>query len=268
MDHNLFHDFAPLLRRLTEAELRLEIERPERLQIEAESCRGKRLQVAYAPFDYVNPDARIVIVGLTPGRQQMTNALFAAKRSLAFGASEAEAQRAAKVFASFSGPMRTNLVALLDHIGVQRLVGIPSTTSLWAQQDRLVHFTSALRYPVFVDNENYSGNPAPVATAILQRHLMRWLAGEMRALPNALFVPLGSAADESVNAVAKNIGFNARQILSGLPHPSGANAERIAFFLGRKIRSALSSKVNPDKIEASREQLLRNIAALDQAALA
>jgi hypothetical protein len=31
-------------------------------------------------------------------------------------------------------------------------------------------------------------------------------------------------------------------VLVGLPHPSGANAERIAFFLGRKAQHALSGR--------------------------
>jgi hypothetical protein len=36
---------------------------------------GKRIEIAYAPLDHVNIDARIVVVGLTPGRQQMRTAL-------------------------------------------------------------------------------------------------------------------------------------------------------------------------------------------------
>ena len=35
------------------------------------------------------------------------------------------------------------------------------------------------------------------------------------------------------------------QILAGMPHPSGANAERIAFFLGEKAKKDLSAKTNP-----------------------
>lgn len=72
--------------------------------------------------------------------------------------------RDAKIFASFSGPMRANLVAMLDSIGVNHRLGILSTSTLWNSDANLVHFTSALRYPVFVDGMNYSGAPSIITT--------------------------------------------------------------------------------------------------------
>jgi len=51
-------------------------------------------------------------------------------------------------------------------------------------------------------------------------------------------------------------------VLMGLPHPSGANAERIAYFLGRKERALLSAKTAPENIEAARARLSEQIAAL------
>lgn len=49
------------------------------------------LEVFYAPFDAVNPVARLVLVGITPGRLQATNALAEARRQLAAGASHEDA---------------------------------------------------------------------------------------------------------------------------------------------------------------------------------
>jgi len=51
-------------------------------------------------------------------------------------------------------------------------------------------------------------------------------------------------------------------VLSGLPHPSGANAERIAFFLGRKPKEALSTKVRPEQVIAARTELKAKVAKL------
>jgi uracil-DNA glycosylase len=262
MDKNLFSSFAPLLRTITETELRAEIARPKRLLIDADEVRGKKLEIAYAPFDYINVAAQIVIVGLTPGRQQMENALLAAWHSLKQGQGEAEAMREAKVFASFSGPMRANLVAMLDSIGLNQVLGIATTGSLWEADAHRVHFTSILRYPVFVDGANYNGVPAPLPTALLREQLMKWFATELAVLPNAVFVPLGPVADEAVNAVVQQAKFDRRRVLSGLPHPSGANAERIAFFLGRKHREDLSTKVDPEKLIAARAGLFGKISAL------
>ena len=58
-------------------------------------------------------------------------------------------------------------------------------------------------------------------------------------------------------------GHRAREVFVKRIHPSGANAERIAYFLGRKSRDQLSVKTNPDKIDAARTALLRQIAGLD-----
>ena len=155
MDNTQFSRFAPLLRDMTEAQLASEIERPRRLLLATGMAGGKRIDIAYAPLDHVNVDARIVIVGLTPGRQQMRNALMEARRCLRAGRSDTDTQTAVKAFAAFSGPMRAPLIAMLDSIGVNRLLGLQSVASLWDRDAHLAHFTSALRYPVFIDGKNY-----------------------------------------------------------------------------------------------------------------
>jgi hypothetical protein len=198
---------------------------PEKLLLASDNFRGRRIDVAYSAFDFVNKDADVVIVGVTPGRQQMRNALLEAQRCLKFGMSEMEAMKAAKVFASFSGPMRSNLVGMLDAVGVARTLGVSSTASLWNTDAHRVHFTSALRYLVFVDGGNYSGAPSMLSVPVLQSQLKRWFTAEMIALPNAVFIPLGPNVAGAIETVAGDVGLSTNRILSGLPHPSGANAE-------------------------------------------
>ena len=53
------------------------------------------------------------------------------------------------------------------------------------------------------------------------------------------------------------------RILDGLPHPSGANAERIAYFLGRKNKDALSVKTNAEKLDHAKSSMIRKIQALN-----
>jgi hypothetical protein len=45
------------------------------------------LAVPYIPFDWVNPGARVVIVGITPGFTQWKNAMAKAQRQLSAGVS-------------------------------------------------------------------------------------------------------------------------------------------------------------------------------------
>lgn len=157
---DLFAKYAPLLVQSTEADITADPTLGTKLIID----RTGDLTVSYAPFEHIQRSARVVIVGITPGAQQASNALVAARRKLLSGVEHASALAAAKVFASFSGPMRTNLVAMLDHIGVNRWLGVSSTATLWSADECLVHFTSALRYPVFLAGKNYSGQPSMVAT--------------------------------------------------------------------------------------------------------
>ena len=67
------------------------------------------------------------------------------------------AAAAAKNAASFSGPMRSNLVRMLVHFGLDGWLGLGSTMELFSPGNRLAHFTSALQFPVFVEGRNYTG---------------------------------------------------------------------------------------------------------------
>jgi hypothetical protein len=264
MDTQLFKKYAPLLKSLSSTELDREIDQPNHLIIDETDFRGKHIDVAYAPFDHINQQAKIVLVGMTPGRQQMQNALIEAQKKLKDGLSLDAAKEAAKIFASFSGAMRTNLINLLDEIGIANLLKIKTTATLWDTDAGYVHFTSALRYPIFIDNKNYSGAPSMLTTPILKKHLSYWFGHEMRELPNALYVPLGPKVCEAVEAIGKEVGIRSDQIISGLPHPSGANAERIAYFLGRKPRHLLSTKTNPEKIDQARTLLIAKVKRLGE----
>jgi hypothetical protein len=220
------------------------------------------LSISYAPFDYITPLAKVVIVGITPGAQQAANALTEARRQLLAGGTAEAALKAAKVFASFSGPMRTNLVAMLDYIGLNKWIGINSCSNLWSNSAELVHFTSALRYPVFVGGKNYSGNPSMSRTTILRDLVITRLGEEAAMLTDAIWVPLGPKAEEGLNLLTTANLVPKERVLAGLPHPSGANAERIAYFLDRKPREQLSAKTSADAIDRARERLANQIAQL------
>jgi hypothetical protein len=226
-------------------------------------ARAGALNVHYIPFDYVNRTARIVLVGIAPGFVQWKNAVREARRQLALGAAEDEVLRAAKYTGAFSGAIRPNLVALLDHVGLQRWLGIASCASLFDTDAHLMQVTAALRHPVFVDERNYNGAaPNMLTTPLLQAQLLDYFAPEARLLPDAVYVPLGPKVGLALDWLARRGVLSASHILHGIPHPSGANAERIAYFLGRKDRSTLSSRTNGARIDADRLALRAKLAAL------
>lgn len=250
--------FASLLTSSTEEEIRADVTLGSQLYL----ARSGDVSISYAPFEHVQSGARVVIVGITPGEQQARNALLEARRQLLLNADISIALAKAKVFASFSGSMRTNLVAMLNHIGLDRWIGLESVAELWGAHSDLVHFTSALRYPVFFKGKNYSGQPSMTSTPILCELLTSCLLEEARTLPDAVWIPLGPKATEGIEWVIQQGVLKRDNVLIGLPHPSGASAERIKYFLGQKLRADLSKKTEPIRLDAARERLTAQVSAL------
>lgn len=261
MSVTLFPDFADIIRDLTDIGVCNPRSVPA-LSLHREVVGSRVVEMVYSPFDHMNPSARIVIVGLTPGLQQARNALAAARDALKKGASVETAAEQAKIYASFSGPMRTNLVRLLDHIGIARLLGVPSTAELWGQRTDLVHFTSALRYPVFVDGQNWSGQPDILRVPEMRGWLESYTGKELGLMRHALLVPLGPKVTEALAHLSRAGIIDAARVLNGLPHPSGANAERISCFLGDKPAALVSAKTNADSLLAARTKLIQQVSAL------
>lgn len=233
-------------------------------------ARSGRVGVHYIPFDYVNPAARVVLVGITPGFAQWKNAVREARKRLLAGEPDEDALRAAKYTGAFSGAIRPNLVALLDAIGVQRWLGIASCATLFGEHAHLMHVTAALRHPVFIDGPdgpaNYNGaSPDMMSNTLLRGHILLYFAQEAAQLRDALFIPLGPKVGSALDWLAELGYLDACRILHGLPHPSGANAERIAYFLGRKDKTTLSSRTNGARIDADRAALEAQMAALGTA---
>ena len=104
------------------------------------------------------------------------------------------------------------------------------------------------------------------ATSVSHAAATRAIHDEVRrrscGAPPRHLVPLGPKVGDAVEFAAGKAGLDRNQVLAGVPHPSGANAERIAFFLGRKARQALSPKVRPERLIAVRTELKAKIAIL------
>jgi hypothetical protein len=223
------------------------------------------ITTVYAPFDHLPTTARLAIVGITPGRVQAENALRAAYVALQSGKSEAEASRLAKLTASFSGTQtRNNLVAMLDAVGLAHSFAISTCAELFNPGGEQVHFTSALRYPVFVDGKNYNGSPDMVRTPVLRRMIETYLAEEISALPDALWLPLGPKPTAALQHLVRLGALSESRLLDGMPHPSGLNGERVAAFLGKLGPGETSAKTRPDKLIRARETLRERVARFSE----
>lgn len=249
---------------MSAGELEKEVSAPDRLLISRDHHRGKTIDTVWAPFDHVNTGAAVAIVGITPGKQQMGNALRSYRAARSAGHEHPAALAIAKVHASFSGDIRDHLVQMLDHVGLNRWLGLASSAALWDTRPDLAHFTSALRYPVLIDGANYSGSsPRMVQAPALRPTLETVLVGEIAALPShAIIVPLGPKVEEAIrHALGFVPGFDMRRLLWGLPHPSPGNRTEIYPFL-ELPPSPSRSKPVPETIAQRCETLRRQIAEL------
>lgn len=223
--------------------------------------RDGALSVYYAPFDDVNLQAKVVLLGITPGQTQAANALAVARDALVQGHSDAHALRLAKRAAGFSGTMRHSLVEMLDEVGLQRHLGLASAGELFHGKADWLQTASCLVFPTFIDGKNYNGTPDMTRQPLLTGFLTSHLVPLIKSLSGAVIIPLGPKPNRALEWVERTHGISPARVLRGLPHPSGANAERIAYFLGRKLRGQLSNKTDPDKLDAAKRSIVESLRA-------
>jgi hypothetical protein len=200
-----------------------------------ETDQKKKLEIYYAPFEYVNERAKVVIVGITPGLHQMKKSFSTILDEKDKINNDEALLHQVKNNSSFEGPMRKNLVQMLDELELNKYLGISSTMELFNEASHFVQTTSVIPYPVFRNGKNYSGSaPKMLKTEILKRYVTEYFATEMTKFDHALIIPLGVNVSEVLNYLADKNILNRDCLLTGFPHPSGANGRRKEHFEANK----------------------------------
>lgn len=180
-------------------------------------------------FGYVNPSAKVVIVGITPGNSQLENSRD--------GLSPREIKR----INAFGGNMRGNLIRMLDYVGVNNLLGIDSCSTLWEGDFDLVEMTSLLKDATFVVTNRNGDESKTMFKEVkqidkvesLQQMFRKGFVKDCASYQDAvLYVGLGPGVYAMLCKLKDEGVINADII--ALAHPSGANAGRVACYLGTK----------------------------------
>lgn len=224
------------------------------------SRKGETVTIHYAPFEYINPHARLVLVGITPGDVQSKEALSIAQMELRAGKTPAAAAKAAKRAASFKGEMRDNLALQFDTFGLSKLFGMTAGSDLFGLAENNVHYTSTLRYPVSVDGLPFRGGSSLGGEPKLAAYRDTLLVEELNHIPSAVVFPLGDFARAAVKNIKKRrlIG---NPVISGLYHPSKDKTDLISVFCGRAPISKLGPRYrakDPEDAINKRRKLLQS----------
>ncbi|NIK71710.1 MULTISPECIES: hypothetical protein [unclassified Paenibacillus] len=191
------------------------------------------IEMYYAPHnDYGNPLARIMIVGITPGWNQMEIAIRTAKLAMLKHKSAQEICKEAKMAARFAGSMRSNLIQMLNELNLHSYYGLADCKALFEDESTLLHTTSLLRYPVFTNKKNYSGHsPELSKNVLLYTYAYQLMMSELEALNHTpLIIPLGKSVELVFKRLLSEKKINEKQVVWGFPHPSGANGNRLRQF--------------------------------------
>ena len=177
-------------------------------------------------FDYVNQEAEVVIVGITPGNSQI--------KGLRDGMTKREIKRTY----AFAGNMRPNLVRMLDYVGVNRLLDIETCSSLWEEDFDKVEMTSLLKEATYVVNSKceevmFRHAKDIVKSEKLSRMLNDGFVKDCCKYEKArLFVACGVGVYDILMSLRENDIIKAPVI--AIAHPSGANMGIISCYLGKK----------------------------------
>lgn len=187
------------------------------------------LEIYYAAHnEFIHTKANVLIVGITPGWNQMKIAYESVIKSLLLNKEKEELLRQAKVDAGFSGQMRLNLCHMLDEIGLAELFDLNSSTELFTTNHELLHTTSLIKYPTFYKGKNYTGHvPSIENSNLLSHYAYSAFPRELEKLENPLLIiPLGKAVEKVIRKLKDENKIKQHTCLYGFPHPSGANGHR------------------------------------------
>ena len=204
----------------------------------------KNMEIYYAPHnEIINNKAKIFIVGITPGWTQTSIAYKTAYDGLMNNLEHEEIKWQCKRNSRFAGSMRKNLIEMLNELNLDKKLRISSCSELFESKDELLHTTSIIPYPVFINCKNYTGsNPKILDNAVLCFYMKNYFYKEVKKMQNALIIPLGKCVEEVLEFIIGEGLIKVEQCLLGFPHPSGANGHRKKQFDNNK--EILINKVN------------------------
>jgi hypothetical protein len=193
-----------------------------------------RDELFYVPFEHMNCRARLVIVGITPGPNQMDLAYRAAQARLRAGLSDDLVLERAKKEGSFGGDtMRPNLVKMLTFFGIPELLGIGNANDLWGISWHDLHATSIVPHAAFRNGKPFAGSFQDILeTEPFRECFERDFAATLPLISReARYIALGPTPLEALDWCSKHGLPKPEQVLGAFAHPSRNGGSQVAVYL-------------------------------------
>lgn len=179
-------------------------------------------------FDYVNKDAEVMILGITPGPNQAVDVEDAKRLS----------KKELKRKYAFSGTlMRKNLIDELNYILLNEFLKIKDCKSLWEDDFSRVEMTSLLKNAVYKNNE--SKTPFNETQKInnneqLKNEFENGFKKDCGKYKNLrIIIALGKKIKIIIDKLQKEGIIDKSVKILSIPHPSGGNNGQVSYFLER-----------------------------------
>ena len=202
-----------------------------------------RDELFYIPFEWTNRQARLVIVGISPGSNQLQLAYRAASSKIKVGLTDEAVLKAAKVHGAFGSPtMRPNLIKMLDHFDFPQLLGIEKSEDLWGRHADIFMGTSVVPHAAFRNGKPFAQSFDDVLKSpIFKESFERDFVSSLADIPStAKFVALGRTPLDALTWCARNGHIDSDQVMGAFAHPSTNGGSAVDAYLG--LRSNFNDK--------------------------
>lgn len=209
--------------------------------------REGQYDLQYIPFEHLNRDARLVIVGITPGNTQLDLAYEKAQELLKARRPDEEILVEIKKAGAFGGPsMKPNLLKMLRHFQFEKLLGIDNVDTLWGDNAGLLHSTSVVPHAAFKAGERFNGSFAEIMDSpLLKQCFLDCFVPSAREISrDALFVALGPTPQAALEWCVEEGVLRRDQVLGSFCHPSSAGGSTTRYYLREVSKDELNPK-NP-----------------------
>jgi len=204
-----------------------------------------RDELYYIPFEHVNAAARLVLVGITPGPEQIALAYRTVSSKIKVGLPDEGILIEAKKHSAFGGPtMRPKLLQMMRHFGFAEMLGIEREEDLWAHRADLLHATSVVPHAAFRKGKPFAGGFKDVLkTPIFRESFERDFVPSFSILGGgALYVGLGPTPLAALDWCTEQGLVRPDQVLGAFAHSSTNGGSQVDVYLGLKSINDLNEK--------------------------